>query len=123
MDFEKMLDLYPPEGLPEEDEDARSIHTSPRKLKQMKHQAELDLHGFTEESALQELSRFLQRSSSQGLKKVLIIFGKGYHSDSRPVLPGAVRRYLESSPLAGQLTTPPPKYGGSGALWVLIRKG
>ena len=123
MDFKRMIDLYPPQDLPEEDGEVRSKYTSPGKLKHMKHQAELDLHGFTVDSALPEVSRFLHSSSSRGLKKVLIIFGKGYHSETGPVLPGAVRRYLESSPLAGQLTTPPPKYGGSGALWVLIRKG
>ncbi len=117
-----MIDLYPPEPAPEDDENGSEPLYSPRKLKKMKHQAELDLHGCTVGEAEERLQAFLQQAFHGGLKKVLVIFGKGCHSEGGPVLSGAVRHYLESSPLAGQLIVPPAKYGGSGALWVMIRK-
>lgn len=123
MDFEKLIDMYPPESASGNDEAGDLRHYSSKKLKTMMHQDQIDLHGYTLEAALAELQEFLAASSRQGLRKVLVIHGKGYHSDGKPVLAGAVRRYLESCPLAGQLLVPPAKYGGSGALWVMLRGG
>lgn len=123
MDFNKLIDMYPPDFSDEDDGSDARHHYGSKKLKQMKHQAELDLHGHTVEEALAELRLFLGRSAREGYRKVLIIHGKGYHSQGGPRLAGAVRRYLESWPLAGRLMTPPARYGGSGAIWVILKKG
>jgi len=91
------------------------------RLRNMKAQADIDLHGLTADEALRALDRFLHESSRQGLRKVLIIHGKGNHSKESPVLPNTVLNYLRSSSLAGETGTADRKDGGSGATWVIIK--
>ncbi|MBN2051066.1 MAG: Smr/MutS family protein [Spirochaetales bacterium] len=122
MDFEKLIDLYPPEASGKDEEPQRYDLRDGKKVSRMKHQAELDLHGYTAENAVKEVEVFLEKAFRDGLLKVLIIYGKGYHSEGKAVLSGVVRKCLEASPLAGKLLVPPAKYGGSGALWVMIRR-
>ena len=90
-------------------------------LRSMKPQAEIDLHGLKKNEALLELKRFLEDSRRKGLKKVLIIHGKGFHSQQGPILGKAVREYLEQTSLTGETGTADRRYGGKGALWAIIR--
>jgi DNA-nicking Smr family endonuclease len=53
-------------------------------------QAELDLHGFTSAQAAEKTETFLRLSRRRGRRTVLIITGRGIHSDGRPVLPDVV---------------------------------
>ena len=53
-------------------------------------QAELDLHGFTSAQAAEKTETFLRLSRQRGRRTVLIITGRGIHSDGRPVLPDVV---------------------------------
>lgn len=53
-------------------------------------QAELDLHGYTSAQAAEETETFLRISRQRGRRTVLIITGRGIHSDGRPVLPDVV---------------------------------
>lgn len=53
-------------------------------------QAELDLHGFTSAQAAEKTEAFLRTSRHRGRRTVLIITGRGIHSDGRPVLPDVV---------------------------------
>jgi DNA-nicking Smr family endonuclease len=88
-----------------------------------KPQAVLDLHGMTEEEAESAIARFVESSAREGLEKVLVIHGKGLHSEGgRSVLKSAARRALEAHPLAGRMGEAARDQGGSGALWVAIRK-
>jgi len=82
----------------------------------------LDLHGRTVQEAEGRLSSFLDESSRMGLRKVLVIHGKGIHSRGEPVLGRAVRRMLESSPYTGEFGQASPREGGAGASWVILRK-
>jgi DNA-nicking Smr family endonuclease len=92
------------------------------KLKRLKPQRTLDLHGMTAEQASEAVSQFLRESAKQGIQKVLIIHGKGYHSlQGKPVLKSVVYRILDASPLAGERGIPDRSLGGSGAVWVLIK--
>jgi DNA-nicking Smr family endonuclease len=90
-------------------------------LRRMKPQAELDLHGLTKTEALERLGEFLTTSRRQGLKKVLIVHGKGHHSPAGPVLQRAVREWCERSPLTGETGPADRDSGGKGALWVILR--
>lgn len=89
----------------------------------MRSQDALDLHGMTAEEATAAIAAFLEASSRKGLVKVLVIHGKGLHSDGAPVLKKAARRAIESSRLAGRFGEAAKEEGGSGAMWVMIRRG
>jgi len=93
-----------------------------RRLSGLKPQAVLDLHGMTAEEAGEAIASFVADASRAGLEKVLLIHGKGLHSAGSPVLKKAARRALEANPLAGRFGEADRADGGSGALWVLIRK-
>lgn len=90
-------------------------------LRSMAPESEIDLHGLSVEEALLNLDRFLREASRRGLRKVLIIHGKGNHSKEGPVLPGAVHDFLRSSPLAGETGIATRDKGGRGATWVIVR--
>lgn len=92
-------------------------------LKRMRPQRVLDLHGSTAEEARESVHEFLKRASADGIWKVLIIHGKGYHSKSGiPVLRRVVYECLDESPYAGKRGIPDRTLGGSGAVWVFIKQ-
>jgi len=112
-------------GVPSKDDD---LHSDGRKsparktLRRMAPQDSLDLHGYTVDEALTELEGYLKRCRRRGLRKVLIIHGKGNHSgDGESVLRREVRRYLRESSLCGECGVPQPALGGEGAVWVILR--
>jgi DNA-nicking Smr family endonuclease len=55
----------------------------------------LDLHGCTAADAVSKVESFVQTSHGSGLKTVLIIVGKGRHSEDAAVLPRIVRSQLQ----------------------------
>lgn len=54
----------------------------------------LDLHGHTGQEAYTAAGEFIQQSKENGLKTLLIIVGKGHHSNGEPVIPGIVEQLL-----------------------------
>ena len=90
-------------------------------LRKLPSDDEIDLHGKTTVEAEYLLLNFILQSKKNGLRKILIIHGKGNHSQNGPVLSGWVRRYLESSPLCGETGSPDKRDGGRGATWVLLK--
>jgi DNA-nicking Smr family endonuclease len=90
----------------------------------------LDLHGLTQHEAHEELSRFLTRNQALGSKVVLIVTGKGRSSGARVEAgEGVLRRnaplWLHAPSLRALVVSyeeASPKHGGSGALYVRIRK-
>ncbi|WP_321991178.1 Smr/MutS family protein [Marispirochaeta aestuarii] len=95
---------------------------SRKTLRRMAPQESLDLHGYTVEEALKELDGFLLRSKRRGLRKVLIIHGKGNHSDTGDsILRKKVRRYIAESPVCGEHGVPQSGMGGEGAVWIILR--
>ena len=90
-------------------------------LKRMRPQSSLDLHGCTASEAVDSLCRFLADSHRDGLKKVLIIHGKGIHSKNNSVLGDVVRTYLERSAAAGEFGYADRQTGGRGATWVILK--
>ena len=118
------LDLFPPsrravrekEGAPQTPASrGRSI------WRRGEHQDTLDLHGLKFDEARREITRFITSMRRRGLRKGLIIHGKGLHSPEGSVLKPLVREYLESSGEIGEFGRAKPKNGGSGATWFLLR--
>jgi len=82
----------------------------------------LDLHGLTASEAESRLNIFFAKARRAGWRKVIIIHGKGIHSKEEPVLKKVVMDFIEKSPAAGAHGIPGAVDGGSGAVWVAIKK-
>ncbi len=98
--------------------------------------ARLDLHGLRQQDAYVVLRRFLARCQADGLRHVLVITGKGggsdevadrdfWRSDERGILRRLVPHWLMEPSFrlhVVSFTESALKHGGSGALYVTIRK-
>ncbi len=108
----------------------------------------LDLHGMTEAVAHRALDQFIQSQAAQGKRMVLVITGKGKGRDwqgnpiavppapwergggySAPTQSGLLRRmvprWLAQPPLNAlvvETSHAQPKHGGTGALYVYLRR-
>jgi DNA-nicking Smr family endonuclease len=89
-------------------------------------QAHLDLHGMTGEEARVEVAAFLIEARTAGKRCVLIIHGRGLNSkEGIPVLKERLQVWLTRGPFAKSVlafSTARPSDGGTGALYVLLRK-
>ena len=121
MGMDDWLDKYPPLDKDADANDPTPLHVNRRKLRKGPAQESIDLHGMTAAEAEAAVESFLQNSKRRGLKKVLIIHGKGNHSGSGPVLKRRVIKLLEKNPAAGEFGPADRKEGGSGAHWVLLK--
>ena len=92
--------------------------------------ARIDLHGLTQAQAHGRLRGFLSQAQAQGLSLVLVITGKGAPGgspgwDGRGVLRRVVPQWLsfpEFRPLVVGFEEAHASHGGSGALYVRVRK-
>ena len=82
----------------------------------------LDLHGLTAAEAESRLNSFFAKARKAGWQKVIIIHGKGSHSKDEPVLTKVGMDFIEKSPIAGAHGIPGAIDGGSGAVWVAIKR-
>ena len=89
-------------------------------------QANIDLHGLVREEAKLALETFIQKARVSGYRCVLVVTGRGLHSkDSIPVLKQSVQGWLTRGKVAKQVLafcSANPKDGGTGALYVLLRR-
>jgi len=92
-----------------------------RRLKNKRPEAELDIHGQTRDEAERSLEKFFAESREKGFEKILIIHGKGNHSEGEPVLKRLVMDFLERCPFAGESGKGKSSAGGEGATWVLLK--
>jgi DNA-nicking Smr family endonuclease len=92
-----------------------------RRLRSKKPDAFLDLHGKTRDEAWASMDEFFRLGRQQGLEKLLIIHGKGNHSEGEAVLKRVVQEYLERCAFAGESGQSTAAEGGSGATWVLLK--
>ncbi|UTC63429.1 Smr/MutS family protein [Treponema sp. OMZ 788] len=90
-------------------------------LREMRCEDEIDLHGMTCDEAEAALNVFFENSIRRGLKKILIIHGKGNHSGGGAVLAPFVRIYLEKHKRAGECGHPKNADGGTGSTWVILK--
>jgi DNA-nicking Smr family endonuclease len=85
----------------------------------------IDLHGMTQEDAHAALDRFVRQAWKDGKRMLLIITGKGSVAEGGGVLRRQVPRWLasgEHAPRLLRLEPAQPRHGGSGALYVLLRR-
>ncbi|MBM3531814.1 MAG: DNA mismatch repair protein MutS [Alphaproteobacteria bacterium] len=83
----------------------------------------LDLHGMTQDAAWRRLVSTIERAHRDGKRALLVITGKG--STGGGVLRATVPRWLTETPLKPLVLAhapAQPKDGGSGALYVLLRR-
>lgn len=100
-------------------------------------EARLDLHGLTEAVAHATLTTFLRTAYARGLRLVLVVTGKGaksgnhepfdleLHRRRRGVLNAVTPRWLREpglAPLIADMRPAHRRHGGSGALYVYLRK-
>jgi DNA-nicking Smr family endonuclease len=85
-------------------------------------QDELDLHGFTQAAAREQLANFIVASRDAGLRCVRVIHGKGYRNGGRgAVLKTAVDSWLRRHMDVLAFASAKAIDGGTGALYVLLR--
>ena len=83
--------------------------------------ATLDLHGMRATEAEREVVRFLRAEQRRGMRRVLIVHGKGLHSDGGAVLCDVVVRAITeggAAPVVQAFVTASNALGGSGALLI-----
>ena len=88
-------------------------------------EASLDLHGLRQGEAHRRLEAFLADCQAAGKRCVLVVTGKGLHKEEAGVLRSAVPRWLNEQPNRARVLSfdyAQPKHGGTGALYVLLRR-
>lgn len=106
-----------------EKREAQPAFRSVSALRAMEPEDTLDLHGMTVREAEEACTAFLQESAAKKLRKIAIITGKGLHNESGVSLLKDVA--LSAIRLSGVVTeayTPKAIYGGSGAIWIILKK-
>jgi DNA-nicking Smr family endonuclease len=86
----------------------------------------IDLHGLTKQEAEEEVKNFLLRSYKNSLRCVLVVHGRGLNSpDSLPVIKEGLSTWLGRGPVRKVVlafATARPYDGGTGAIYVVLRK-
>ncbi len=97
-----------------------------RRLKQGRYpsEARLDLHRHTVASARVEVFEFVTEAVQLGLRSLMIVHGRGGGSGSgkTSVLKGYVNHWLRELNDVQAFATARPEHGGTGAVYVLVRK-
>jgi len=86
-------------------------------------EAQLDLHGYRRQEALEQLSFFMRQALDTHLRLVIIIHGKGYRSHGESVLRPLVLHWLSQQPWVLAYCPAQPRDGGHGASYVYLRAG
>lgn len=86
-------------------------------------EAEIDLHGMRLEQARAELQRFLRECIGRRLASVRIVHGKGSRSGpDGPILKPSVQHWLSQWDEVRAFASSQPRHGGTGAVYVLLRR-
>jgi DNA-nicking Smr family endonuclease len=93
-----------------------------RRLLNKKPDATLDLHGLTRDEAWAAMDGFFRNGRQQGFDKLLIIHGKGNHSEGESIVKRTVRDFIERCSFAGASGHGNAATGGNGATWVLLKQ-
>jgi DNA-nicking Smr family endonuclease len=92
-----------------------------RRLLAKRPDALIDLHGLSQDEAWNSLEFFFRDGKNQGFEKLLIIHGKGNHSEREGVLKETVRKFIERCPFAGESGHASAALGGKGSTWVFLK--
>lgn len=105
-----------------EETEERLRQTDRNHLREMRIEERIDLHGLRQDEAEFKLNNFISNCKQRGVRKILIVHGKGIHTTgSDPVLGELVRKFIERDPRLGMSGHPDRNMGGNGATWVIIK--
>ncbi len=98
-----------------------------RRLRRGEHPPEqrIDLHGLAAAPARRALRTALARALADGLRCLLVIHGRGLHSEGAPLLREALPEWLAEPPHGASVlafSSARPEHGGGGACYVLLRR-
>lgn len=122
--FIKNFEKFLPFGSKEADLEASYNQNKDGRFKKGKPCSKLDLHGKTALEATRLIDSFIKRSYEKRLPMVLVVVGKGIHSeDGTPVIKDLVVGWLRSkgSVYISKFKEAPIKLGGSGALLIELK--
>lgn len=97
-------------------------HQQKLKKGQIKIDSRIDLHGVERFEAQDRLHRYLEHAKSHGLRNLLIIHGKGSKHGEAPILKTHLYLWLRHYPAILAMHSAHAKHGGTGALYVLLKK-
>lgn len=89
---------------------------------QIPYEARLDLHGLRPDAAQESLCHFIEQHRQLGHRCLLVIHGKGGKHGESPILKNHVNHWLQQLPHVLAFHSAIPKDGGSGALYVLLKR-
>jgi DNA-nicking Smr family endonuclease len=132
----RLAELITPEDVFELDEDGERVEGHVRgfdervvkrlRAGQFKVDASVDLHGLKKDEAQKAVEQLVQRARVAGHRCVVIVTGRGLHSESAaPVLKPEVPLWLSRGRTSKQVLafcSAPPQHGGVGAIIVLLRR-
>jgi len=81
----------------------------------------VDLHGLTQTQAQQKIDSALQQLDPSRLSCMLIIHGKGLHSENGATLKRFTAAYLKTQPAVKAYCSAQQRDGGNGAVYVLLK--
>ena len=84
--------------------------------------ASLDLHGFTVAEAREKVYHFLRKHRALGHRMVMIAHGRGERSATPARLKSFVAHWLSELPEVIAFHSALPRQGGTGAVYVLLKK-
>ncbi|AEV30483.1 hypothetical protein SpiGrapes_2726 [Sphaerochaeta pleomorpha str. Grapes] len=91
-------------------------------LRAMEPQATLDLHGMKVTEAETACANFLKESAEKHLQKISIIPGKGLHNGNGvSLLKDVALSQIRLSGVVREAYSPKACYGGSGAIWIILK--
>lgn len=85
--------------------------------------ASLDLHRRTVAEAREDVWGFIRECLRREARVLIITHGKGRHSDTPAILKSHVNKWLRQLPDILAFHSAQPRHGGTGAVYVLLRKG
>lgn len=93
-------------------------------LRALEPEATLDLHGLTVLEAEKASADFLREADFGKLRKVAIITGKGLHNEKGySLLRDAALSQIRLSGVVREAYTPKERHGGSGVIWIILKRG
>jgi DNA-nicking Smr family endonuclease len=81
----------------------------------------IDLHGYRQAEALQELDKFMSQAIQRRYRMILIIHGQGYRSQSEAVIKPLVQRWLSEQAQVLAWCPAQLRDGAGGASYVYLR--
>lgn len=82
----------------------------------------IDLHGYDRFAAQDHVNRCIEHASMHSKRHLLVIHGKGSRHGETPILKQHLFIWLSNHPDTLALQSAHAKHGGSGALYVLLKK-